>query len=66
MMKMMSPEPRGCPENSEQIAEDYVLGRLSPAEMAAFDLHVESCEQCADLLGETIEFIEAFQSADKD
>jgi len=62
----MSTEKTPCPENSEQLAEEYVLGQLTPTDMAAFDLHVESCDQCADLLAETIEFIEAFQSAVKE
>ncbi len=57
----VSNSPEICPANSEQTCEEYVLGRLSPAAMADFHLHIETCAACADLLAETFEFVEAFQ-----
>jgi hypothetical protein len=37
----------GCPNNADDVAEAYWMGRLSTAEMLSFDSHCRACPECA-------------------
>ena len=39
-------------EDIEQYASDYLDGELLPAEVEAFEVHLQKCEQCNQLINE--------------
>lgn len=53
-----------CPQNVEDLAEEYCLGRLESEAAEAFEDHYITCPACAVIATETIAFIEAFRAVD--
>jgi hypothetical protein len=51
--------PDHCPPDPEGTAEAYLLGRLSPADVRAFEDYNIACPACAEVLVELEEFIAA-------
>ena len=52
-----------CPPDRAEIAEAYVLTRLSPADAIAFEEHYIACAACAAVLQETALYIDAMKAA---
>ena len=59
----MSAADNRCPQNIEEIAEAYVLGRLPDAEAAAFEEHYMACRDCADAALAAEQFVQAMRAA---
>lgn len=49
---------------SEEAAENYAVGRLPKAQLAAFEEHLLLCERCRKRLNEEDEFAAAMWSSD--
>jgi hypothetical protein len=52
-----------CPADTGEVADEEFLGRLTPAESAAFEQHCMICATCAALRAETRLFIRAIKAA---
>jgi len=52
-----------CPQNVEEVAEAYVLGRLPESEAAAFEEHYIGCDECADAALAAEAFVQAMRAA---
>jgi predicted anti-sigma-YlaC factor YlaD len=51
------------PEAMEDAAEEYLLGRMSHADLAAYQLHLSTCEACRDEVEAAADFITLFRAA---
>lgn len=47
----------------EEAAEDYVMKRMRPGEVAIFRRHATTCRACAKRVAETRDFIRAIRDA---
>ncbi len=47
----------------EEMAEAYIMDRMTPADKTAYILHLEACPSCAAAVEEQRVFIEAMRSA---
>lgn len=54
-----------CPESIEELADLYVLGRLSPHAADPFELHLIGCPSCQQVVEEAELFIWATRNAAK-
>jgi anti-sigma factor RsiW len=52
-----------CPLDIDEIAEAYVMGRLSPADALQFANHCLTCHQCAAAEEEADSFVRAVKAA---
>ena len=57
------PTGNACAANSRELAEQYCLNRLAPADLIAFEEHYLSCPACAELVERTDEFIHSLRAA---
>ena len=53
-----------CPPYPNEIAEQYVLGRLPPAETAAFERHLQTCPQCREAILDFKDFLAILKQED--
>jgi anti-sigma factor RsiW len=51
----------GCP--GEDMVDEYVRHRLTPAEVAEFERHLLSCERCVEELQQTRAIVQALRDA---
>jgi anti-sigma factor RsiW len=56
-------DPRGCPEDVDEIAEQYVMNRLPEADANAFEQHTLSCAGCAAMVQQTEAYIQTLRAA---
>ena len=52
-----------CPEEISDLAELYLLNRLSPEDNCKVEEHLLSCSRCMEILEETEQFLTAFHGA---
>ena len=52
-----------CPAEISDLAELYLLNRLSPKENREMEEHMLSCSRCMEVLEETEQFLWAFRGA---
>lgn len=52
-----------CPADIEDIVEAYCLKRLDPEIVRAFEDHYLVCPDCARIVGEISDFVQAFRIA---
>ena len=52
-----------CPDNISDLAELYLLDRLSDAENCGLEEHLLSCSRCMDIFEEAEQFLIAFRDA---
>ncbi len=52
-----------CPEEISDLAEQYLLNRLSPEDNCTVEEHLLSCSRCMEILEETEQFLTAFHGA---
>ena len=52
-----------CPASLDEVADAYIMGTLTKAQAKAFEDHYAGCDQCATVLQETVEYIEAMRAA---
>ena len=52
-----------CPEEISDLAELYLLNRLSPEDNCMVEEHLLSCSRCMEILEETEQFLTAFHGA---
>jgi hypothetical protein len=52
-----------CPDDVEGYAIQHLLGRLLPDESRAFQLHISTCPNCADIVDQTETIIQALRDA---
>ena len=57
------PDQSPCPADPQQIAETYVLGRLTADQTTAFEDHFVGCAACATVLQDAIGFVTAMRAA---
>jgi anti-sigma factor RsiW len=50
-------------EAIEEVAEDFLLGRLSASDLRAYEQHLMVCDPCRRAVETTDEFIELFRDA---
>ena len=55
--------PRTCPVNLQEVAEAYLMHRLSEEEVEAFEVHYFACADCATILQKTAACVEAIRAA---
>lgn len=61
----MTPDSDECPANPEAVAEAYVMGALPKEQVIVFEDHYVTCEGCATVLSETIDYVDAIRGAAK-
>lgn len=47
----------------EEVSEEYLFGRLSLSETAAFEDHLRSCSKCREAVEDAASFIRVFRAA---
>lgn len=47
----------------DELAEEYVFERLSPADLDAYEQHLLICETCRRAVETAVDFIDLFRSA---
>jgi predicted anti-sigma-YlaC factor YlaD len=47
----------------EEVSEEYLFGRLSLSETAAFEDHLRLCSQCREAVEDAAAFIRVFRAA---
>ena len=52
-----------CPEEISDLAELYLLNRLSPEDNCRVEEHLLSCSRCMEILEATEQFLTAFHGA---
>ena len=50
-------------EAMEDYAEEYLFGRLLPADRTAYEEHILVCEECRSAVEKTEQFIKRFRQA---
>jgi anti-sigma factor RsiW len=50
-------------EAMEEAAEEYLLGRMSVAHLAAYEPHLSTCDACREQVETAADFITLFRSA---
>jgi hypothetical protein len=55
--------PGTCPVNLQEVAEAYLMHRLSEEEVEAFEVHYFVCADCATMLQHTAEYVDAMRAA---
>jgi hypothetical protein len=55
--------PTALSHLSEEILEEFLMGRLPPKDEIRMVEHVLCCDECCERLEKTFTFIEAFQNA---
>jgi hypothetical protein len=55
--------PKACPSDPASLAEAYLLNRLPPAEVEAFENHYIICPPCAGMLKREQELLDQIQAA---
>ncbi len=55
--------PKRCPEEIADLAELYLLNRLSTEASCKVEEHLLSCSRCMTILEETEQFLMAFRGA---
>ena len=60
---MASSVQTGCPAASEEVAEAFVMGTLSPDRAAFFGRHIACCSKCAEDVENTSAFVLAICDA---
>ncbi|MBK5291798.1 MAG: zf-HC2 domain-containing protein [Acidobacteriia bacterium] len=50
-----------CLSKTEEVAEDYCLGRLDAEAAVAFEAHYLACPRCAQLVESTQDFLMSFR-----
>jgi anti-sigma factor RsiW len=58
-------DPLQCPDNTEDVAEAYILGALTAEQAAVFEDHYLGCDACATVLYKTADFVDAMNAAAK-
>lgn len=54
---------KNCPEEIADLAELYLLNRLSVEDNCKVEEHLLSCSRCMEILEETEQFLTAFRGA---
>jgi hypothetical protein len=52
-----------CPDDVEGYAIQHLLGRLLPDQSNAFQHHISTCSDCADVVSQTETIIQALRDA---
>ena len=52
-----------CPGNSEEVAEAYLLHRLTEDQVEAFEEHYFACAECATVIKRVAAYVYAMQAA---
>ena len=52
-----------CPGNSEEVAEAYLLHRLTEDQVEAFEEHYFACAECATVIRRVAAYVYAMQAA---
>ena len=52
-----------CPADPDEVAEAFVMERLSPADISAFEEHVRQCDSCARALEDAGRYVRAMKVA---
>jgi hypothetical protein len=55
--------PRTCPADLQEVAEAYLMHRLSEEEVDAFEVHYFACADCATILQKAAACVEAIRAA---
>jgi anti-sigma factor ChrR (cupin superfamily) len=55
--------PGECPTDPEEFAESYIMGRLSSAEIVAFEEHCLLCADCRAAVEAAEAFVRAIKEA---
>ena len=58
-------EPDVCPANPAEVAEDYIMGTLSEAQVIEFEDHYIGCDRCATVLQKAADYVVAMRAAGK-
>jgi anti-sigma factor RsiW len=58
-----APDPDSCPQDPQESAEAYLLGRLPPDQAREFEDHYIACAMCAEVVEETDRFVTAIKQA---
>jgi len=56
-------DSKECPADVEDLAEAYVMGKLTAGEAATFEDHYVGCNNCAMVLQQAAEYVEAMREA---
>lgn len=52
-----------CPVDIDEIAEQYIMGRLSPVDALGFEKHLTACRPCAVATEKAEQFVRAMKEA---
>ena len=55
--------PGTCPVNLQEVAEAYLMHRLSEEQVEAFEVHYFACADCATILQKAAACVEAMRAA---
>jgi anti-sigma factor RsiW len=54
-----------CPSNPDDVADEYVMGRLPLDQVASVEAHLAICRNCSEVVANTRRFIGSIRRAGK-